>query len=143
MPLISIRQRGAISAGPVVAIDGQEYPTTVTDPFEPRAEADLEWYFEQHLRFPFTDQVRARAAAASITSYGERLFDQLFADRRAYARYQAALQQGVESLSFEIAGPPELHHLHWEALKDPDLPLPFALQTPFVRRNLRPRSVEA
>lgn len=145
MPLISIRERGTMTSAPVVAIDGQEYavPTGVTPPFDDKAEAQLEWYFEEHLRFPFTHQVRAQAAAASIGRYGEALFDQLFNDRRLYGRYQSALQGGVATLAFEIAGSPEFQRLHWEALKDPDLPQPFALQAPFVRRNLLPRTLEA
>ena len=143
MPLISIREHGAQHPGAVVSIDGQEYAITITDPFGPKEEEQLEWYFEQHLAFPFTGQVKAQTAAASITTYGEALFNQIFADRRAYARYQAALQQGIETLSFEIAGSPDFHRLHWEALKDPDLPQPLALQATFVRRNLAPRSIEA
>lgn len=64
-------------------------------------------------------------------------------DRRVYGRYQMALQEGMTNLAFEIAGSPEFQRLHWEALKDPDLPQPFALHTPFVRRNLSPRTLEA
>lgn len=145
MSVISIRERGITSSSPVVAIDGQEYPLAnpITPPFDEKAEAQLEWYFEEHLRFPFTNQVRAQTAATSIGRYGETLFEQLFGDRRAYGRYQTALQAGIAQLAFEIAGSPEFQRLHWEALKDPDLPQPFALQAPFVRRNLTPRTLEA
>ena len=57
---------------------GEEYPIAVADPFSPKEEERLAWYFEQHLRFPFTDQIKAQEAAASIAGYGEQLFAQLF-----------------------------------------------------------------
>ncbi len=147
MPLISIRERGssAQNENPVVVIDNIEYPLSgaLTPPFNEQAEKQLEWYFEDHLRFPFTNQVRAQTTAESIKPYGETLFNQLFDDRRAYARYKTALQGGIANLAFEIAGSPEFQQYHWEALKDPDLPQPFALQSSFVRRNLSPREIEA
>ena len=115
----------------------------MSDPFSAKEEKRLEWYFEEHLRFPFTNQIMAEAAAASIVPYGTALFDQVFADRRAYSAYAAARSQGVETITFEIAGNPSFHHLHWEALRDPDLDQPLALQAPFVRRNLQPQPIQA
>jgi hypothetical protein len=125
MTLISIRERlgGPNDSNATVSFDGQgEYPISIRPPFAPEDEAQLEWYFEQHLQFPFTHKVKARAAAASIVTYGEALFNHVFADRQAFADYKAAVQAGVASLSLEIAGSPEFHQWHWEALKDPDLP---------------------
>jgi len=113
MTLITIRER---AGGP----DG----TNATLSFD--GGARLEWYFEEHLRFPFVKDVEAREAAASVTRYGEALFAQVFADRQAFARYSRALQAGVGSLLFDIAGSPDFHHLHWEALKDSDLPRAFS-----------------
>ena len=55
MTTISIREHGTLQPGPVVSIDGQEYPITVADPFSEQEEKRLEWYFEEHLRFPFTE----------------------------------------------------------------------------------------
>jgi tetratricopeptide (TPR) repeat protein len=143
MTTISIRERGALHPGTVVSIDGQEYPIMVTDPFSAKQEEQLEWYFEAHLRFPFTDQVKAQAAAASVTTYGEQLFRQVFADPDAYAEYRAATQENLSDLTVEIAGLPAFQRLHWEALKDPKLAQPLALQTAFVRRNLTPQPIKA
>jgi len=67
MSIISINQRGAETDSPnaAVSFDGEgEFPITVRNPFSPQEEARLEWYFKQHLRFPFTEQVEAQAAAA-------------------------------------------------------------------------------
>ncbi len=142
MALIRIREQNGINT--TISFDGgEECPITVTDPFSEKEEALLEWYFEEHLRFPFTEQVKAGAAAESITRYGEALFDQVFADRRVYGRYTQCLQSGVGTLRFELAGSPDFHKLHWEALKDPALPRAFALEAPMVRRNLTPRTVQA
>ena len=89
MTLISIRERGLSTPDPVVSIDGQEYPITVADPFSPAEEARLEWYFEEHLRFPFLDNVQAQAAAASVRTYGVALFQGIFSGA-AYGPYYAA-----------------------------------------------------
>lgn len=146
MTLVTIRAREAAGDGPnaTVSFDaGPEYAVRVTDPFSPAEEERLEWYFEEHLAFPFLDQVRAREAAESVRTYGEALVAQLFTDRSADSDYRTALQSGIDTLRFETAGPPDFQHLHWEALKDPDLPRAFALEAPMVRKNLRPQGIAA
>ena len=49
----------------------------------------------------------------------------------------------MSTLQIEIAGSPAFHALHWEALKDPDLPHPLSLQTIMVRKNLATSPVQA
>jgi tetratricopeptide (TPR) repeat protein len=94
--------------------------------------------------FRFTDQVKAREAAGSIARYGESLFKQVFEENHnVYARYKAAVQAGLSTVQLEIAGSPLFHTLHWEALKDPELRLPLALQATMVRKNLNPSTIEA
>ena len=144
MSLITIRERADGAHHAVLSFDHEgEYLITVADPFSEEEEKLLEWYFEDHLRFPFIEQVRAGHAAASIQDYGERLFKQVFADNEAYARYKEGVQGGIEKLRFEVAGSPEFHALHWEALKDPRLPKAFALEAPMVRKNVKPQGVKA
>ena len=146
MTLISIRERGVYHTGPVIEIDGQQHPipNAIRAPFGEQEEAQLEWYFEQHLRFPFTNQVKAATAAASIATYGQALFKQVLGDNAdAYADYRAATRAGLATLTFEIAGSPTFQSLHWEALWDPKLPQPFALQSTFIRRNLQPQVMRA
>jgi hypothetical protein len=46
-------------------------------------------------------------------------------------------------MTFEIAGSAEFHALHWEAMKDLELPCAFALEGPMVRKNLTPHPVDA
>jgi len=96
---------------------GPLHPITVRAPFEEKQEQELEWYFEEHLRFPFTNQVRAKEVAASITAYGEAPFMQVFRDNAdVYAESMSLLKTGLESARIEIMGEPALHVLHWEAL---------------------------
>ena len=49
-----------------------------------------------------------------------------------------------DRLAFAVIGSPAFQALHWEALKDPRLPRPFALDVPLVRRRLaEPPPLEA
>jgi len=136
--LITIRERAGGNNDPNATLSfnhEREYEITIRDPFTEQEEQRLEWYFEEHLRFPFLQQVRAQQAAESIARYGEALFEQVFVDRLTFARYREAVQTGINHLQFEIVGAPEFHRLHWEALKDPSLPKPFALEASMVRKN--------
>jgi hypothetical protein len=136
MEWIEIREDGGRPDGAVVRIGGYEYPATIVAPFEAKREAELDWYFEQHLKFPFTDRVRARQAGASVAGYGEALFKQVIAGndvREAYGRLKA--QNYPDQLGVVVIGSPAFQGLHWEALKDPLLPHPFALDVPIIRRG--------
>jgi hypothetical protein len=53
MELIEIREDSGRPNGAVLRIDGFDYPVTVTSPFEAEKLEELDWYFEQLLRFPF------------------------------------------------------------------------------------------
>src|SRR6266516_565750 len=124
---------------------GVRYPFQIHDPFadEMQQEEELEWYFEEYLTFPFTPRVRARNAAASIRTYGESLFKQIFADPQALLQYRLAIQQGLHTIQLEIAGSSSFHRLHWEALYDPQLGHELALHAPIIRRNLVPQTFPA
>ncbi|PZO45296.1 MAG: Tfp pilus assembly protein PilF [Shackletoniella antarctica] len=113
---------------------GGSYPVTITNPFNEQQEAQLEWYFEGWLRRPFLDRVTADQIRDSIPTYGKTLFDQVFADRKAYAAY-TNLRPQISTVEFVIeSASPEFQALHWEALQDPDLPRPLALDCTMVRR---------
>jgi hypothetical protein len=153
MALITIREQsitrdattGAFNAKATVSFDhGPEYSITVSDPFSKEEEEKaLEWYFEEYLHFPFLEQVKYKQAAASITRYGEELFGQVFANHDAYSEYKNFQQMGLNHVQIEIAGSPAFHGWHWEALKDPGLPRPLAMQVTIVRKNLTPQTIKA
>ena len=96
MTVIRIQeQKDREGANATVSFDDQgDYPATINNPFDEAAEQRLEWYFEEHLRFPFTEQVRASDAGKSLQTYGEALFKQVFADE-AYGEYIGALEWRV------------------------------------------------
>lgn len=138
MSVISIRERGLTTPQPVIVIEQAEYPLSqgIKAPFSPEEERLLEWYFEEYVTFPLLREVEAQQAARSIKTYGEELFRQLLNDPRALRHYQAVLQREDEALCIEVVGSPDFHRLHWEALKDPNLPVPLSLQVSMVRRTL-------
>jgi tetratricopeptide (TPR) repeat protein len=124
--------------------NGAQHHISISNPFSKAEDEELEWYFEEHLEFPFTKKVRARNAAASITTYGEALFKQVFEkDPRVLVAYKTAIQAGLNDVQIEIEGSPRFHALHWEALKDPDLWEPLLLQATMVRKNLVPSTIQA
>ncbi|TVQ10635.1 MAG: hypothetical protein EA368_07020, partial [Leptolyngbya sp. DLM2.Bin27] len=141
MPTITLRYQQVTEAGfaATVSIDGQtQYPVTLADPFTEQQERELEFYFEQWIRFPFDNQVIAQRAGASVQTYGESLFEQIFADRRAYADYTQSCSSGISQLQIEIEGDsPDFQALHWEALKDPKHPTPLATEAIFTRKRFR------
>src|SRR5947208_8562956 len=146
MTLIRICERigGPNGSNAVISFNnGPEYPITITNPFDEQQEQELEWYFEEHLEFPFTKKVRAQNAVASIKTYGEELFKQVFGDPDIYAEYRDLLKAGLNDLQIEIAGSPIFHALHWESIKDPKLAQPLALQAAMVRKNLKPQALPA
>ena len=52
-------------------------------------------------------------------------------------------REGLEHLRFEITGSPAFHALHWETLKDPDLPSAFSLGAPMLRKSPKPQPLPA
>ncbi|MBI1882026.1 MAG: hypothetical protein HYR94_27940 [Chloroflexi bacterium] len=73
MTLVTIRQTAGLSDSPNAAVafdhQGSGFPITISDSFTEAEEARLRWYFEKHLKFPFTRQIQAREAAQSITTW--------------------------------------------------------------------------
>jgi GNAT superfamily N-acetyltransferase len=120
------------------------FQVEVQSPFGLAEEASLEWYFEDWLRFPMLDTVRANAAAASVRAYGENLFQQIFKTNfDAYAEY-SKVRGDLQNWRIEIEGSsPEFQGLHWEALRDRDLPRPLAVDCVMVRKSTAPTAVAA
>ena len=97
-------------------------------------EERLRWYFEEHLRFPFTDQVRASQAAQSVVAYGEALFAQVFKSHPdLYARYQAAAQSGLRNNTLTLSALQRSTNCTGK-LREPGRD-PFVLHAAMVRRS--------
>ncbi|MGB5713424.1 MAG: CHAT domain-containing protein, partial [Waterburya sp.] len=147
MALITIREVERIENGftAELVLEGRgNYPISITNPFTEYDEQLLSWYFEGWLNQPHLNQVRAKAAEASVKTYGEELFKQVFQSNiDAYSEYKqwtgdlSQIQIQIESKT------PEFHSLHWEALKDPKLPRPFAVDCIVIRKTVQPTSGKA
>jgi tetratricopeptide (TPR) repeat protein len=147
MPVITIREQHRTETGfaAILSFDGRvNYPITITEPFTRREEERLEWYFEEWLVYPMLDKVKAARVAESVKAYGEKLFEQVFkANFDAYSEYRQ-LRGKLAQVQIEIESQtPEFQALHWEALCDPDLPRPFAVDCVMLRKSTKPASVPA
>jgi tetratricopeptide (TPR) repeat protein len=147
MPVITIRERQATTSGfeASLSFDGiGEYAIAVTDPFTAKEERQLEWYFEDWLVFPQLGTVKAARAAESVKGYGEKLFEQVFKSNfDAYSEYRQ-LRGDLARVRIEIESQtPEFQALHWEAMRDPDLPRPLAVDCAMLRKRVQPVPVRA
>jgi hypothetical protein len=113
--------------------ESAEYDVTVTDPGDKQGEERLAWYFEKHLRYPFLDKDLEAAAVGQIGDYGRALFSQVFGGA-ANHDYRRLRDRGFDGCRIEVSGSAGLHRLHWEAMRDPDLPVPLAVRVPVTRR---------
>ena len=146
MPVIVIREERQTDTGfeAILKFDSGEYRVTITDPFTPQEEKHLEWYFEDWITFPFGDTAIAEKTAASVKTYGERLFKQVFqTDINAYSIY-CQLRSKLSEVQIEIIGNnPEFQALHWEALHDPEWTRPLAVDCVMLRKSVKPAPVSA
>ena len=144
MSLIIIREEGKTGNGfsAQLIINNQEYSITVSDPFTEEDETLLEWYFEGWLVTPMLNTETAKKAADSVNDYGLSLFEQVFKqDFALYSDYRQ-LKPKINEIAFEIQSKtPEFQALHWEGMKDPDLPRPFAVDCLMTRRLINPINI--
>ncbi len=144
MPIIQIRELEQLenqlkdSFDLNLSIDGTDYGrVTAIAPFmdQPQKEADLAWYLEEWMQMPIIDTQRSQGAAASVREYGESLFAQIFRNNQAYAAYDR-VKDRLDLLQIEIIGHSMAFQAwHWEALCDPQLPRPFAVDCAIARRH--------
>jgi len=137
---IRIQEVEALSEGFLAHVtfgpDGAAHTVTIRDPHSAKQEAELAWYFEKWLAFPFVEKVRAKEAAASLRAYGVALYQQVFQSHPHLIIEFERIR--TRDFSLEIVGSPRFHALHWEALQHPDDARPMTLDKPVVRKNLRP-----
>lgn len=138
MNTVTIRELPGAADGVLrVSVDfgnGTSVEVDVRDPASAEQERLLTWYFEEHLRYPFLDGVRAGEATELVSAYGRDLFGQVFAGEAAYG-FRQLRQRGFDGCRLVVEGSAAVHRLHWETLEDPD-PAggPVALRIPVTRR---------
>src|SRR5689334_16405147 len=115
-------------------------PAPVGFPVEGRPESDLtaelRWYLEQFLEYPFSPETeRAERVQLALRRWGEQAFNALFGDRRGGDLFRDATAEGYESLHLLIASDDaQVLSWPWEALHDPQVG-PLA-QTCQIERRL-------
>jgi tetratricopeptide (TPR) repeat protein len=146
MPIITIREEQPTESGFTATLSFDHrvnFPITIHNPLAAGDERRWEWYFEEWLRFPMLDTVKADQIAESIKNYGEALFEQVFGDRKAYAEYEK-LRGNLGTLRLEIESlNPAFQALHWEALRDPELPKPLAVEAVMIRKSSQSTAIAA
>jgi tetratricopeptide (TPR) repeat protein len=88
--------------------------------------------------------VKAEQAADSVENYGQKLFKQVFQTNfDAYSEYRQ-LRGKLNQVQIEIESQtPEFQALHWEAMRDPELPRPFGVDCVMLRKSTKPVPVSA
>jgi tetratricopeptide (TPR) repeat protein len=144
--VVTIRELQATETGfkAELSFDGHSrIPIAIKNPFTPKDERRLEWYFEGWLQHPTLNTKKAEAAATSVRTYGEQLFEQVFCDRQAIREYEK-IKSTLTQVQIEIENrSPEFQALHWEALKDPELPRPLAVDCIMLRKYCEPVAISA
>jgi len=108
-------QRGQANPRPAPSV-------TFTHPFDEQALADLRWYLEEYLRFPygiFPDN--AAKIEQKFQDWGEQLFELVFrSSEKAREFFQAATYEGLHQCELVITSDsPEVLNLPWELLYSP------------------------
>ncbi len=146
MPIITIREEQPTESGFTATLSFNHrvnFPIAIHDPLALGDERCWEWYFEEWLRFPMLDTVKANQVSESIKNYGEALFEQVFGNRKAYTEYEK-LRGNLGTLRIEIESlNPAFQALHWEALRDPDLPKPLAVEAVMIRKSSQSTAIAA
>ncbi|MHB9107035.1 MAG: tetratricopeptide repeat protein [Armatimonadota bacterium] len=86
--------------------------------------AELRWYLETFLEYPFPPETeRAERALAALRAWGEATFAVLFDQRQTGGWLAAATVRGEEQLLLQISSDdPAILAWPWEALRDPAAP---------------------
>jgi len=108
-------QRGQSNPRPAPSV-------TFTHPFDEQALADLRWYLEEYLRWPygiFPDN--AAKIEQKFQDWGEQLFELVFrSSEKAREFFQAATYEGLHQCELVITSDsPEVLNLPWELLYSP------------------------
>lgn len=95
---------------------------TFTHPFDEQALADLRWYLEEYLRFPYgLAPDNAAKIEQKFQDWGEQLFELVFrSSEQARQFFQAATYEGLNQCELVITSDsPQVLNLPWELLYSP------------------------
>jgi tetratricopeptide (TPR) repeat protein len=92
-------------------------------PFDKEALADLRWYLEDYLHFPYgIEPEKATKIEQKFQVWGQQLFELVFrSNEKAREFFQEATREGLEYCEIGIASDdPKILNLPWELLYSPD-----------------------
>ncbi|MEG3863507.1 tetratricopeptide repeat protein [Microcoleus sp. herbarium12] len=92
-------------------------------PFDSKALADLRWYLEEYLRFPYgLEPENAKKIELKLQAWGQQLFELVFrSSEKARDFFQEATRAGLDKCEISIVSDnPAVLNLPWELLFAPD-----------------------
>ncbi|MGK7878086.1 MAG: tetratricopeptide repeat protein [Xenococcaceae cyanobacterium] len=92
-------------------------------PFDEQALADLRWYLEEYLRFPYgIEPQKAAKIEQNFQEWGQQLFELVFrSSEKGREFFQEATREGLDRCEIGIASDnPKVLNLPWELLYSPD-----------------------
>lgn len=98
-------------------------PVTFEHPFDSKVLADLRWYLEEYLRFPYgLEPENAKKIEQQLQAWGQQLFDLVFrSSEKAREFFQEATRAGLDKCEISIVSDnPAVLNLPWELLFTPD-----------------------
>jgi len=96
---------------------------TFKHPFDSKVLADLRWYLEEYLRFPYgLEPENAKKIEQQLQAWGQQLFDLVFrSSDKAREFFQEATRAGLDKCEISIVSDnPAVLNLPWELLFTPD-----------------------
>ena len=96
---------------------------TFKHPFDSKVLADLRWYLEEYLRFPYgLEPEKAKKIEQQLQAWGQQLFDLVFRSTdKAREFFQEATRAGLDKCEISIVSDnPAVLNLPWELLFTPD-----------------------
>jgi tetratricopeptide (TPR) repeat protein len=116
-------------------------------PFDTQALAELRWYLEEYLRYPYgIEPERAANTEQKFQVWGQQLFDLVFSrTQEAREFFQEATREGLEKCEIAIASDnPAVLNLPWELLYSPEHQFLAPLLAGIYRRvgNAHPAGVQ-
>ncbi|UNU24663.1 tetratricopeptide repeat protein [Microcoleus vaginatus] len=98
-------------------------PVTFEHPFDSKVLADLRWYLEEYLRFPYgLEPENAKKIEQQLQAWGQQLFDLVFrSSDKAREFFQEATRAGLDKCEISIVSDnPAVLNLPWELLFTPN-----------------------
>jgi hypothetical protein len=120
-------------------------PVAFQHPFDDNALAELRWYLESYLRFPYGNEPnKAAAIEQQLQQWGEQLFNLIFrSGEKAREFLQEAIRSGLDNCELAITSDnPDILNLPWEILYSPDYQF-LAPQLGGMYRSLSTQPVKA